>query len=162
MSERRGVMIRELDRLYEDASYTAQTYFEAAKSADLWGKNVVFLPAVASAVASILVALGEPKQWGAIGAVAGAIAATAAFLGADRKASSLKDTARKFTVLRHAVRLERELSEGRKEEELEQALRGLRDQYDLIVSTNEIVSSRFFRKASKRLKGGVLKYDSDN
>jgi hypothetical protein len=147
--------VRELDRLYEDASYSAQTYFEAAKSADFWGKAIIFMPAVASGIASLLVALGEPKQWGAVGAVSGA------FLGADRKANPLKETARKFTILRHSARLEREFVAGRSEDEVEHVVRGLREQYSLIVSTNEVVPGRFFKKAQKRIKGGVLKYHAD-
>ncbi|MEV7984751.1 SLATT domain-containing protein [Micromonospora sp. NPDC085948] len=162
MSERESPYVRELDRLYEDASYSAQTYFEAAKSAEAWGKSMVFGPALASALASFLVALGESKQWGAVGAVAGAIAATAAFLGADRKANSLKDTARKYTALRHSARLEKELSASRSDDDLDAVVRGLREQYSLIVSTNEVVASRFFKKAHTRIGAGVLKYEVDD
>jgi hypothetical protein len=41
--------LKELDNLYEDASYSAQTYFEAAKSAEMWGKAIVFIPALVRA-----------------------------------------------------------------------------------------------------------------
>jgi hypothetical protein len=152
---------RELDRLYEDASYSSQTYFEAAKSAEFWGRGIVFLPALVAATASLLVALGEPKSWGAIGAVAGAVAATASFLGAERRANSLKESARRFTVLRHAAMLERNLALQRSDQDLEHIVRSLRDQYASIVSANELAGTRFFNRAQKRIDSGVLRYEAD-
>ncbi|MET8339775.1 SLATT domain-containing protein [Streptosporangium canum] len=152
--------LAELDSLYEDASYSAQSYFEAAKSAEFWGKAIVFVPALMSATAALLVALGWAKQWGAVGAVAGAVAATAAFLGSEKRASSHKETARQFTKLRHEVRFERSLAHKRRsDEDLEERIRVLRDNYNVIVSTGELVSNRFFSRAQQRIKKGVLSYD---
>ncbi|MFG1799508.1 hypothetical protein ACGFI4_04930 [Micromonospora carbonacea] len=151
----------ELHRMYEDASYSAQIYFEAAKSAEFWGKAIVFLPALASSAASILVALGESRQWGAVGAVAGAVAATSAFLGSDRRAKSLRESGNRFTALRHTVRLESATSGDRAKEELEQIVRSLRAEYNSIVSDNELVSNRFFKKADSRISSGSLSYEVD-
>ncbi|MFF0574316.1 SLATT domain-containing protein [Streptosporangium saharense] len=152
--------LAELDSLYEDASYSAQSYFEAAKSAEFWGKSIVFVPALMSAVSALLVALGWTRQLGAVGAIAGAIAATAAFLGSERRASSHKETGRQFTKLRHEVRFERSLAHKRSsDEELEERVRILRDNYNVIVSTGELVSNRFFSRAQERIKKGVLSYN---
>lgn len=71
----------QLNNLSEDAGYSAQSYFEAAKAAEFWGRAIVFVPALLGAVAAIIVALGGTREWGAVGAVAGAVAATASFLG---------------------------------------------------------------------------------
>ncbi|MEV0314545.1 SLATT domain-containing protein [Nonomuraea fuscirosea] len=152
--------LSELDTLYDDASYSAQSYFEAAKSAEFWGKAIVFLPAIASAIAALLVALDMPEQWGSVGAIAGAVAATASFLGSEKRASSYKETGRRFTELRHAARLERSLASNRQnEEEIEDKLRSLRQEYAAIVSTSELVGNRFFAKAKQRIDHGVLSYD---
>jgi len=42
--------LAQLKKLNEDASYSAQSYFEAAKSAEVWGRAIVFVPAVLGAV----------------------------------------------------------------------------------------------------------------
>ncbi|MFF5249137.1 SLATT domain-containing protein [Streptosporangium sp. NPDC000095] len=153
----------ELDRLYEDASYSAQSYFEAAKSAEFWGKAIVFIPAVASAAASLLVALGGDKQWGAAGAVAGAIAATASFLGAGKQASSYKDSGRRFTELRHKARMERTLAMKRPNEmDVEKQLRLLRKEYGEVVSSSELISNRLFKRVQRRIDSGVLSYKGSN
>ncbi|MFG1952841.1 hypothetical protein [Micromonospora sp. NPDC048830] len=154
-------LVKELDRLYEDCSYSSQTYFEAAKSAEFWGRTLVFGPAAAAALASLLVALGLSKQWGAVGAISAAIAATASFLGSDRRATALRDTARRFTTLRHLIRLERTLAISKTSEELQSSVRALLDQYSSIAAANELASNRFFRKAQDRIRAGVLDYESD-
>ncbi|MET8864040.1 SLATT domain-containing protein [Nonomuraea sp. NPDC004580] len=152
--------LAELDNLYEDASYSAQSYFEAAKSAEFWGKAIVFLPALLSAVSALIVALGGPKQWAALGAISGAVAATAAFLGSEKRANSHKETGRQFTKLRHEVRLERALAHKRPDEgDLEERVRALREKYSTIVSTGELVGNRFFHRAQMRIKQGVLSYE---
>ncbi|MGX4658404.1 hypothetical protein ACWCHM_32495 [Micromonospora sp. SCSIO 07396] len=153
-------LVSELERLYEDCNYSSQTYFEAAKSAEFWGRIIVFGPAVAAAVAALLVALGLPKQWSAVGAISAAIAATASFLGSDRRAAALRDTARRFTTLRHLIRLERTLAKNKTAEELENSVRALLDQYSSIAAANEIASNRFFLKAQDRIRAGVLNYES--
>ncbi|MDB4873059.1 MAG: hypothetical protein JWL97_4063 [Gemmatimonadales bacterium] len=152
--------LSELDNLYEDSSYTAQSYFEAAKSAEFWGKAIVFIPALAGTVAALLVSIGGSKQWGAVGAVAGAITLTASFLGAEKKANSYKETGRRFTGLRHEIRLERTLLIKRSNEsDVEKRLRALRKEYNDIVSASELVPNRLFRRAAKRIKAGVLSHE---
>jgi gas vesicle protein len=156
-----GPYIAELDRLYDDASYSSQTYFEAAKSAEFWGRGIVFIPALLAAAAALLVSLGEARAWGAVGAIAGSVAATASFLGSERRANSLKESARRFTVLRHATMLERNLALQKSEHDLEQTVRSLRDQYAAIVSATDLAGNRFFERAQKRIKSGVLEYEAE-
>src|SRR5262249_9407992 len=105
-NEDKRAVLSEVEHLYTDSAYSAQAYFEAAKSAEFWGRGIVFVPAVLAAIASFLVAIGEPKEWGAVGSVTAAIAATASFLGSDKKATSLRETGRRHTVLRHAAGME--------------------------------------------------------
>jgi len=154
--------LTQLKKLNEDASYSAQAYFEAAKSAEVWGRAIVFIPAVLGAVAALIVALGGPKEFGAAGAVAGAVAATASFLGSDRKASAFKDSARQFTRLRHRASLELDLlPRAETEAKLNSVVRALRKEYEDIVSVGEPVPGRAFRKAQGRIGSGVLTYADD-
>lgn len=154
--------VRQLKKLSEDASYSAQAYFEAAKNAELWGRAIVFLPAVLGAVSGAIVALGGAKEFGAAGAVAGAVAATASFLGTDRKAYSFKDSARQYTRLRHRAGLELDLSDRASNEgQLDAVVRTLRKEYEDITASGEPVPNRAFRRAQKRIDGGVLKYGDE-
>ena len=127
------------------------------------GSRNRFLPAVLGAVAGIIVALGGAKEFGAVGAVAGAVAATASFLGADRKASSFKDSARQFTRLRHRASLELDLSSrAPSEDQLDGIVRTLRKEYEDIIGGGKPIPGRAFRKAQKRIGGGVLKYSDES
>ncbi|MEV7807418.1 SLATT domain-containing protein [Microbispora sp. NPDC088329] len=154
--------IDELQELYTDATYSAMTYFEAAKSAELWGKVLVFVPALVSSLSGLLVALGQPGKWGAASAVAGAVAATAAFLGADRKAPSYKDSARQFTVLRHRAKMESKLSfDQPSTDALNSVVRGLRAEYESIVSKSEPTPNRAFAKAQRRIDSGATSYTDE-
>jgi len=154
--------LRQLAKLNEDASYSAQAYFESAKNAEIWARAIIFIPAVLGAVASLIVALGGAKEFGAAGAVAGAVAATASFLGTDRRAFSFKDSARQFTRLRHRASLELDLSERVESvSSLDTVVRSLRKEYEDVVSVGEPVPGRAFRKAQKRIDQGVLRYSDD-
>ncbi|MEW2358269.1 hypothetical protein [Spirillospora sp. NPDC029432] len=160
MSDNTPQIISELERLYEDASYSAQTYFEAAKSAAFWGKTFILFPALTSSASSFVVALGWSKSWGTLGAIAGAVAATAVFLGSDRRANSYLKSAKGFTDIRHAARLEMNLAQTTSEAtELETRLRTLRSDYSAISSETDPASNRFFRKSQKRINRGVLNYE---
>ncbi|MEU5879457.1 SLATT domain-containing protein [Spirillospora sp. NPDC047279] len=150
----------ELGKLCEDSSYSAQAYFEAAKSAEFWDKIIVFVPSLVAAVAALLVAVGEPRAWAALGAVSGAVAATASFVGTGKRAASYKETGRRFTKLRHDAALELSLVLKRSgDSELERKVRSLRKEYAEIVSSSDLVSNRLFKRAAKRVKAGVLSSD---
>lgn len=155
--------VRQLEKIREDADYTAQGYFEAAKSAEFWGRTIVFVPAVLGALGGLLVALGLPKEIGAVSAVAGVIAATASFLGSEKRAASFKDSARRFTQIRHRTGMEIDLSSRAVDEAtLNTTVRDLRQDYDTIVGTSEPIPNRSFKRAQKRISGGVLDYDSED
>lgn len=152
--------LAEMKKMHEDAKYSAQTYFEAAKAADWLGRIIVFVPALVGALAGVLVALDASKHWGAVSAFASAIAATAAFLGSNRNVASFKNSALEFTQFRHLVSTEIALAARKNSErELEDLLRSLRDKYDSIVSKTEPAPNRSFAKARKRIGGGVLEYE---
>jgi len=153
-------ILRELERIHEDATFSAQTYFEAAKSSSFWGKSIVFIPSIAAAIAAFLVALDAPKQLTAVGAVASAVAATSSFLGSTRHAEYHLESAKEFTRVRHAARLEISLaSPDVGSDNLEARLRKLRDEYDSIVSKTIPAPNRFFRRAQRRLNRGALAYE---
>ncbi|WP_433335377.1 SLATT domain-containing protein [Spirillospora sp. CA-294931] len=153
-------LLKELDALYEDATYTATTYFEAVKSAEFWGKLLVFLPATISALAGFSVALGASRRLGTLSAVAGVIAATGAFLGAESKGPSFKESARSFTALRHTIRLEQRIAlRAPSFGDLEKTVRSLREEYNDLVLKGEPTSNRLFRRAQKRITKGMLSYD---
>ncbi|MGI9062770.1 MAG: hypothetical protein ACR2FQ_02975 [Pseudonocardiaceae bacterium] len=155
--------VSQLYTIREDAAYSAQSYFEAAKSAEFWGRAIVFVPALLGAIAGIIVALGGTREWGAVGAVVGAVAATASFLGSDRKSGSFKDSARQFTKLRHRAAMEIKLAARKAtESELEGTLRSLRRDYDSVVNASDPVPNRAFTKAKRRINAGVLECDLDS
>ena len=154
---------RLLGNLREDASYSAQAYFEAAKSADFWGRAIIFVPALLGAVAGIIVALGGSREWGSVGAVVGAVSATAAFIGSSKRASSFKDSARQLTKLRHRASTEIGLcARKQSESELEEIIKALRNEYDAVVGASEPVPDRAFSKARKRIRAGVLDYEVES
>lgn len=154
--------INELERIHEDSQFSAQSYFEAAKSANFWGKSIVFIPAVAAAVASLLVSIGGPKEWGAVGAIAGAVAATSSFLGSTRSADSHLECAREFTRIRHSARMEISLAKGDgRERELEPKLRSLRSEYDRVVQASSPIPNRIFRRAQRRIRRGTISYQQE-
>lgn len=150
-----------LTTLSTDANYSAQSYFEAAKSADFWSRVIVFVPALVSALAGMITAFYSIKVGGPISAVSGAVAATASFIGSGKQASSYRESARKYTNLRHAARLEIALSHTKTQEELEEIVRALFERRESIVSSDEPVSNRFFNRASERIDAGVTSYNQD-
>ena len=157
-SELRDNLIKEYENLYTDCNYSSLTYFNAAKSADRWAKGIVFWPAVVSAVAALMVAVNFPKQIGAVSAIASAVVATASYLGAGKRADSLRDSAKKLTILRHKVRLEMHLESKFDDAQLESSLRDHRTEYAGIVSSNELVADKFYAKAKKQIKEKALDY----
>lgn len=149
----------EFDRLYEDASYSAQTYYEASKSAEFWGRAIVYVPALVASVTSLLVILGLTKLWAIGGVTAGIVSATSSFLGAQTKASAFRQSGNAFTKLRHEARMWRDaLVEVRPEQEAFEELNKLRTEYAQIVDGIQLPSNRFFKKAHRRISEGILQY----
>ncbi|MBP2476741.1 hypothetical protein JOF53_005613 [Crossiella equi] len=154
---------KQLRKISEDCQYSAQTYFEAAKIAEYWGRVVVFIPALLGALSGVFVALFGVRELGAVSAISGAVAATASFVGVDKRSSSFKDSAKGFTRLRHQASLELDLMGARSSvQELEDLVRSLRKDYEAIVSVTEPAPDRAFRKARSRICGGVLKYSTES
>ncbi|WP_345962795.1 SLATT domain-containing protein [Streptomyces sp. BRB040] len=146
----------ELERICENCLYSAQAYFEAAKSADFWGRLMVFIPACISALAGFMSALNKTPTWGALSAVAGAVAATASFLGATKKAADFQSSARSYTALRHRVQLQLGLlAKEDAWEEARETLRSANDAYVQIVTTDMPVTNRAFNIARKRIQQGM-------
>lgn len=155
--------VGELRKIYEDASYSAQAYFEAAKRADFWGRAIVSIPALLGAAAGVVVALGGAKEWGSVGAVAGVVAATASLLGSNQNSDSFKQSARAFTQIRHRAGTEIALAARKDSEgELGDVLRSIREEYGSVVAGSEPVPGRAFKKAQRRIGAGVLEYAEEN
>lgn len=149
----------EFDKLYTDASYSASTYYEASKGASFVGRTIVFFPALLAAISSMLILFGLSTLWGVVGVASGIISATSSFLGADRKADSFRKTGTAFTKLRHEARMWRDvLVEVRPEEEVIEALKDLRSEYNGVVDELELPGNFYFKKASRRIEQGVLGY----
>jgi hypothetical protein len=158
-ADARSLYRSEFGKLVEDANYSAQTYYEASKAAEFWGKSIVFIPALLATVASLLVTLGLSRLWGAVGALSAAIAATASFLGTQRQAAAFRASGNIFTKIRHEARMWHDsLVEIQPESEILGALKELRKEYASAVDQIELPSNRFFTKASKRIERGVLDY----
>lgn len=150
----------ELDRAYSDALYSAQTYFEAAKSSRLWAKAIVFVPSVVATIVAFAISIGQPKWLGAVGAIASVVAATASFMGSIKTANTYENAAKRFTNTQHKIRLERSAMVNVKSiESLDRRVRELQDEYADIVLDAPAVSNRFFRRAQKRIGKGDLSYE---
>ncbi|MFD4915962.1 SLATT domain-containing protein [Streptomyces virginiae] len=146
----------ELERIKGNCLYSAQAYFEAAKSAELWGRLMVFLPACVTAISGLLLALGIDRKYGAISATAGAIAATASFLGSTKKATDFLSSARSYTVLRHKVHSELSfLDEQSDFSATKEKAQELNSEYMRIAAADTPVPNRHFTKAVKRIEQGA-------
>jgi hypothetical protein len=147
----------ELKRIQSNCLYTAQGYFEAAKSAEKWGRLMVFIPACVTAISGFLVAVkvGPGVFFSGLGAVAGAIAATAAFLGSPKKAADHLASARAYTALKHRVDTEISLmTEASDLAALEARTRELSTDYVRITSTDTPMANRFYEMARQRIQQG--------
>lgn len=158
-ADARSLLKAEFNKIAEDASYSAQTYYEASKGAEFWGKAIVFLPAVLAAGSAFLVTLGFSRLWAVVGAVSAVVTATASFLGTQRQAAAFLATGNSFTRIRHNARMWCDsLVDIESEPEVSAALIGLRREYDAVVEQLELPNNWYFNKARKRIGGGVLKY----
>ncbi|MFE9836343.1 SLATT domain-containing protein [Streptomyces sp. NPDC005551] len=147
----------ELKRIQSNCLYTAQGYFEAAKSAEKWGRLMVFIPACVTAISGFLVAVkvGPGVFFSGLGAVAGAIAATAAFLGSPKKAADHLASARAYTALKHRVDTEISLmTEASDLAALEARTRELSTDYVRITSADTPMANRFYEMARQRIQQG--------
>ena len=150
----------EFERLYSDATYSAQTYYEAAKSSEFWGRAIVFIPALFAAAASLLVIFGQTRLWGVVGVVSSVVIATSSYLGAERRASALRESGNSFTKIRHEARMWRDaLVFTQPEDECLRSLKELRAAYALVVDKIELPGNRFFIKADRRIGEGALDYE---
>jgi hypothetical protein len=151
----------EFDKLVVDANYSAQAYYEASKSADLWGRAIVFIPALLAAIASLLVALGFSKLWGVVGVLSAAVTATASLLGTQHRAAAFRVSGNCFTKIRHEARMWRDsFVQTQPADESVQELKKLRAEYAAAIDKIELPSNRFFTKARNRIGDGVLDYSS--
>ncbi|WP_165438939.1 SLATT domain-containing protein [Streptomyces sp. SCA2-2] len=146
----------QLESIHQSCLYSAQAYFEAAKRAELWGRLMVFVPACVSAVSGFMSSFGHRPLWGGVAAVAGAVAATASFLGATKKSTDFLASARSYTVLRHKVKLELQfLSHQGDYADLRRRVEELNNEYTQIVSSDIPVPNRSFDLASRRIDEGA-------
>ncbi|MFG2343684.1 SLATT domain-containing protein [Streptomyces phaeochromogenes] len=147
----------ELARIRSNCLYTAQGYFEAAKSAEKWGRLMVFIPACVTAICSLLVAVkvGPEIFFSGLGAVSGAIAATAAFLGSPKTAADHLASARAYTALKHRADIEISLmTEASDLAVLEVRTRELGADYVHITSTDTPMANKFYERAQERIQQG--------
>jgi hypothetical protein len=152
----------EFNKLYLDSSYSAQMYYEASKSSEIWGRAIVFIPALLAATASLLVILGLSRLWGVAGAVSAIVSATSSYLGAGHRASTFRECGNAFTKIRHEARMWRDtLVSTQSQDECLAALKQLRGAYATVVDKVELPNNRFFKKTDRRISEGVLDYAQD-
>ncbi|MEV0690468.1 SLATT domain-containing protein [Streptomyces sp. NPDC050388] len=147
----------ELERIRGNCLYTAQGYFEAAKSAEKWGRLMVFIPACVTAICGFLVAVkvGPQVFFSGLGAVAGAVAATAAFLGSPKAAADHLASARAYTALKHRADTEISLmTEASDLAVLEARTRELSADYIRTTATDTPMANKFYEKARRRIQQG--------
>lgn len=146
----------ELKRIQENALYSAQAYFEAAKRAEFWARLIVFIPACVAALAGLMASIDSWKFWGAAAAVSGAVAATGSFLGSTNRATDYLNSARSYTVLRHKIHLELNLlSSDLNFPDIRARTAELNSEYTQIVSTDFPLSNRAFNIARRRISEGA-------
>ena len=146
----------QLEKVRNEALYSAQTYYEASKRLDAAARRLIFLPSCASAIAGFAVAVGAFRWVGGISALASVMVATASYIGVDRKAASYRRTAGQMTALRHRVALELDLARESAVGELEQRTRDASRDYQELVATAEPTTNRDFDVARARIAGGLL------
>ncbi|MCQ0023154.1 hypothetical protein M4914_09480 [Streptomyces somaliensis DSM 40738] len=147
----------EMERLKENSLYSAQAYFEAAKFSEAASRLFVFLPALVSAVAGAIIATGGAKVWGVASAVSGAVAATASYLGSDRKSASYRASARRYTGLRHKLAFEiRILAHKETISDVEEVTRALAAEYQGCVAADDPVPNFLYEKARKRINSNIV------
>ncbi|MFI6979900.1 hypothetical protein ACIBSV_15085 [Embleya sp. NPDC050154] len=147
----------ELSSIYDSSSYSAQAYFEAAKSAEFWGRIIVFAPALVAAISGSIVALGGSSLWGISGAVSGGVAATATFMGSAQKTPMYLTSARRYTQLRHGVRLaKRTALDFATVNELSLAVQDFNRQQNEIIDQDLPIPNRLYARASRRISTGIL------
>ncbi|MFD8375265.1 hypothetical protein ACFV2Z_31530 [Streptomyces sp. NPDC059688] len=156
-NEEMAPYVTELERLQENSLYSAQAYFEAAKFSEAVGRLFVFLPALVSAVAGTIIATGGTEAWGVASAVSGAVAATASYLGSERKSSSFRDSARRYTGLRHRLTFESSILSNKETlPEVEGVTRSLVAEYQEIVAADDPVPNFLYEKARKRINAHIV------
>ncbi|MEE1837450.1 hypothetical protein [Streptomyces sp. SP17KL33] len=148
---------KELERLQENCLYSAQGYFEAAKSSELWGRLMVFIPACVTATAGFFTAVGGGRSFGAFSAVGGAVAATASFLGSSKKSTDFLASAHSYTALRNKLHLEINLLSSESDySAMEVKVREFNTEYVRISTTDVPMPNRFFEKARARIRGNLV------
>ncbi|MFH8885833.1 hypothetical protein [Streptomyces californicus] len=118
---------------------------------------MVFIPACTAAISGFLVAIkvGPGVFFSGLVAVAGAIAATAAFLGSPKTAADHLASARAYTALKHRVDTEISLMTGASDlAALEVRTRELSADYVRITTTDTPMANKFYEKARRRIQQG--------
>lgn len=154
-------LMAECHKIAEDSLYTAQAHFEVAsakgRAVKLW---LQLLPAIATALSGIIVALGGPPWWGAIAALSGVLTGVAAYLGVDKETASHTVAAKLFTKLRHDARaLADTFSKDMPEAEFRAEVKKLRDRYANYVESCPDTDDGAFEKARKKIQDGRFQPD---
>lgn len=119
---------------------------------------MVFIPACVTAACSLLAAikLGPEVFFSGLGAVSGAIAATAAFLGSPKTTADHLASARAYTALKHRADIEISLmTETSDLAVLEARTRELSADYVRITSTDTPMANKFYERAQQRIQQGA-------
>ncbi|HTE54976.1 MAG TPA: SLATT domain-containing protein [Kofleriaceae bacterium] len=156
-------MLAECRRIEENCLYTGQAHFEIAKhrgkSARLW---LTLVPALVSAVASFVVAVGAPKLIAAVASLSSAVIAIGSFLGAGKDAAAHENAGKLLTQLRDETRALRLVSApGLTTEQLAAEVKALGTRYRAFVASLPTTDAATFEKVRARIRSGTFEFDSD-
>lgn len=144
----------------ENCLYTAQTHFVLASRTTTARTAFLVFPAVVSALAGALVAIGFTPYLGVVGALGGMISAVASVLGVDKPPLNHRHAANLFTALRHQARsLHETFWREMPKDTLVAEVKRLEERYSTLLQTLEPTDDEAFQIARARIKEKLFEMD---
>lgn len=146
--------------LEENSLYTAQAHFEMGARAEVARNMLLIVPAVFSAAAGALVAMGYSPMLGVAGALAGMLSAVASVLGVDKPPMQHRQAANLFTALRHEARSLRETFWCEMPRAaLVAEVKRLEERYAVLAQTSEPTDDKAFNAARNKIRTKLFEMD---
>jgi hypothetical protein len=157
----RQAFVTECDVIEQNATYTAEAHHIIAGQAH--GKNLLYkiIPAIVTALSSILNVLGVyPKVFAVLTIVAATVTLVGSVLDPEKERQSHLGAAKGFTILKQDARALGKVYISRmSDERLDEAVRNLHDRYNDLVRAVPPTNKKAFEEASARIKSGIHKPD---
>lgn len=148
-------LMEALDRLYKEALFNSQIYFEAAKRISRTSRLLIFVPSIVSSASSVLLLVSGWTIVAVLPAILGVMTATANYLGADGRSAGFVKSGHTFAQLRHRIALTRILATGDTSiEELRIKVEALARAHEEAVFDTQPTSNHDRARASLNIEAG--------